>query len=265
MSENDLNKGLGKPLIVAGLGDISAQIDRCFVPLGLRPESAYASRKYVGVVNGRSITITVALRSRNRYAGGVVRYRQFTGLWMDISAATPVMSRLTVGQPKGFARSFLQFIQQLRGNKPVSHLPAGYDDLAVFAREPAWGEMLLADTAVQNRITSLMHDPNLPPGAAIHLSPSGSDSPGKWLWTTPARPDDFTPESAQRWVYHLCHLAVQAEASPPLTAVQPTWLEQQNPRTAGFLLAAVLLFGIPFLMFVCCLVPALIFAFANAN
>ena len=30
MSENDLNKGVGKPLIVAGLGDMRDQLDRCF-------------------------------------------------------------------------------------------------------------------------------------------------------------------------------------------------------------------------------------------
>ncbi len=140
MSENDLNKGLGKPLIVAGLGDISAQLDRCFVPLGLQPESGLASRKYVGAINGRFFTLTIAIRSRNQYVGGVFRYRKFTGLWLDISASTPVMSRLMVGQPKGFARSFVQYIQQMRGNKPVPHLPAAYAALVAFAREPAWGE-----------------------------------------------------------------------------------------------------------------------------
>lgn len=250
MSENDLNKGLGKPLIVAGLGDISAQLDRCFVPLGLQPESGFAVRKYLGEINGRSLTVTIALRSRNQYVGSSISYRKFTGLWMDISAATPVMSRLMLGQPKGMARRFVQYIQQLRGNKPVPHLSPEYDALVAFAHEPAWGERLLANTAVQSHITSLLHDPDLPPGAAVHLSP------GKWLWTTPARPNDFTPESAQRWAYSLGHLAAYAEQTPPMTAVQPSWLEQQSPRTTGFLLAAVLLFGIPFLLFVCCMIPA---------
>lgn len=148
MSDNDLNKGVGKPLIVAGLGDISAQLDSCFVPLGLQPEAGFASRKYVGEINGRSITVTIAVRSRNRYVGSSVRYRQFTGLWMDISAATPVMTRLMLGQPKGFARRFVQYVQQLRDNKPVPHLPAAYDALVAFAREPAWGATFLADTAV---------------------------------------------------------------------------------------------------------------------
>lgn len=256
MSENDLNKGLGKPLIGAGLGNISAQLDSCFVPLGLQPESGFAVRKYVGEINGRSIAVTIAVRSRNQYVGSRISYRKFTGLWMDISAETPVMSRLMLGQPKGMARRFVQYVQQLRGNKPVPQLPAAYAALVAFAREPAWGETFLADTAVQNHITTLMHDPDLPPGAAVHLSPSGLDSPGKWIWTTPAMPNDFTPESAQRWVYSLAHLAAHAEQAPPMTAVQPSWLEQQSPRTTGFLVAAVLLFGVPFLLFLCCMVPA---------
>ncbi len=69
-------------------------------------------------------------------------------------------------------------------------------------------------------------------------------------------PSDFTPEAAQQWVYALGHLAAQVEQSPPLTAVPPSWLERQNPTTAAFLIAGVLLFGIPFFLFVCCMVPA---------
>jgi hypothetical protein len=66
-------------------------------------------------------------------------------------------------------------------------------------------------------------------------------------------------------VTSLGHLAALAEQSPPLTAVPPTWLERQNPRTTGFLLAAVLLFGIPFLLFTCCIVPAFILIFLSGK
>ena len=76
-------------------------------------------------------------------------------------------------------------------------------------------------------------------------------------------PSDFTPEAAQQWVYALGHLAALAEQSPPLTAVQPSWLEKQNPTVAAFLIASIFLFGIPFLLFACCMVPALIVIFIN--
>ena len=268
MSENDLNKGVGRSLILAGLGDVGAQLDRCFLPLGLVLESGFSSRKYVGAVNGRFITVTIAPRTHNQYITGEIRYRKFAGLWMDISVTTPVMTRLMLGQPKGMARRFVAFVQQWRGNKPVPHLPAAYDELVAFAHDPAWGETFLRDTAVQNYLTTLLHDPNLPPGAAIHLSPGSPThlgSPGRWMWTTPALPDDFTPESAERWVTSLGHLAALAEQSPLLTAVPPTWLERQNPGTTAFLLTAVLLFGIPFLLFTCCMVPAFILIFLSGK
>jgi len=268
MSENDLNQGVGKPLILAGLGDVGAQLDRCFLPLGLVLESGFSSRKYIGEIYGRFITVTIAPRTHNQYIIGQIRYRKFAGLWMDISVTTPVMTRLMLGQPQGMARRFVDFVQRWRGNQPVPHLPAAYDGLVAFAHDPAWGGSFLLNTAVQNHLTTLLHDPDLPPGAAIHLSPGSPanlGSPGKWMWTTPALPNDFTPESAQRWVTSLGHLAALAEQEPPPTAVQPTWLERQNPGTTAFLLTAVLLFGIPFLLFACCMVPAFILIFLSGN
>lgn len=252
MSEIDLNNGVGKPLIVAGLGDVRDQLDRCFLPMGLKLDSMFAGRKYMGEVNGRSTTITIALRTRNQYITDDISYRKFTGLWMDISVATPVMSRLMMAQPRGWARRFSAFVQRLRGQRPVENAPNLVENFMAAAHDPAWGEMFLADSAVQSHLILLMNHPTLPPGAAVYLTP------GKWMWTTPAMPTDFTPEAARQWVYALGHLAAAAEQAPPLTAVPPSWLERQNPRTVGFLVAAVLLFGIPFLMFVCCMVPAFI-------
>ena len=257
MSENDLNKGVGQPLILAGLGDVRDQLDRCFLPLGLAQDSMFAGRKYVGEINGRSITVTIAMRTRNKYITSDISYRKFTGLWMDISVATPVMSRLMLAQPKGFARRFSAFVQGLRGQKPVEHAPNLVENFMAFAHDPAWGEMFLANTAVQSHLILLMNHPTLPPGAAVYLTP------GKWMWTTPAMPSDFTPEAAQQWIQATGHLAALAEQTPPMTAVQPSWLERQNPTVSAFLIASVFLFGIPLLLFACCLLPALLLLFIN--
>ena len=259
MSEDDLNKGVSKPLIVAGLGDVRDQLDRCFLPLGLELDSMFAGRKYVGEVNGRSSTITIAARTRNQYIGSSIRYRKFTGLWMDISVETPVMSRLMLAQPRGWARRFSAFVQRLRGNRPIETVPNLVENIIAFAHDPAWGETFLADTAVQSHLILLMNHPTLPPGAATFLSP------GKWQWTTPAMPSDFTPEAARQWVNALGHLAAAAEKTPPMTAVQPSWLERQNPKTSAFVVAIAFLFGIPFLLFMCCMLPALILVFLNAR
>jgi hypothetical protein len=265
MSENDLNKGVGKPLIVAGLGDVRDQLDRCFVPLGLTWVSVFAGRKYVGEVNGRSCTITIAMRTRNKYITSDISYRKFTGLWLDISVETPVMSRMMMAQPRGWARRLSAFVQRRRGQSVVENVPNLVENFMAFAHDPAWGEMFLADTAVQSHLILLMNHPTLPPGAAVYLSPTGSGTPGKWMWTTPAMPSDFTPEAAQQWVDAIGHLAALAEKSPPMTAVQPSWLERQNPTVSAFLIAAVFLFGIPFLLFACCALPAFLLVLLNAQ
>ena len=259
MRENDLNKGVGKPLIVAGLGDVGVQLDNCFLPLGLVQESGLGTRKYVVALNGRSATISIAARSRTQYITSDIRYRKFTGLWLDISVETPVMSRLMLGQPRGWARRFSAFVQRWRGQQPIENAPNLTENFIAFAHDPAWGETFLADTAVQSHLILLMNNATLPPGAAVYLTP------GKWMWTTPAMPSDFTPEAAQQWVYALGHLAAAAEQSPPMTAVQPSWLERQNPTVAAFLIAAVFLFGLPFMLFICCLLPALIVVLTNVK
>ena len=259
MSEDDLNKGVGKPLIVAGLGDVRDQLDRCFLPLGLELDAMFAGRKYVGEIYGRSTTITIALRTRNKYVTSDISYRKFTGLWMDISVETPVMSRLMMAQPRGWARRFSAFVQRWRGQRPVENAPNLVENFIAFAHDPAWGETFLMDTAVQSHLILLMNHPTLPPGAATFLSP------GKWQWTTPAMPSDFTPEEARQWVNALGHLAAAAEKTPPMTAVQPSWLERQNPKTSAFVVAIAFLFGIPFLLFMCCMLPALMLVFLNAR
>lgn len=259
MSENDLNKGVGKPLFVAGLGDVRDQLDRCFLPLGLELDPMFAGRKYVGEVNGRTVTITIALRTRNKYITSDISYRKFTGLWLDISATTPVMSRFMAAQPRGWARRFAAYVQRWRGQQPVENAPNLVENFMAFAHDPAWGEMFLADTAVQSHIILLMNHPTLPPGAAVYLTP------GKWMWTTPAMPSDFTPEAAQQWVYALGHLAAAAEQSPPMTAVSPSFLERQNPTVSAFIIASLFLFGIPSLLCVCCTLPALLLVLLNAR
>ncbi|WP_420629118.1 hypothetical protein [Candidatus Leptofilum sp.] len=264
MIENDLNKGVGKPLIVAGLGDVGAQLDRCFLPLGLQPGSLFGGRKYFGEINGRSYEISIATRTRNRYVTGSISYRKFTGLWLSISVTTPVMSRLMLGQPRGLARRFVGFMQRFWGNRPVENVPTLVENFIAFAHDPAWLEDFLADTAVQSHLILLMNNPTLPPGAAVSFSPGKLNSldseayVGRWQWSTPAMPNDFTPEAARQWVSALAHLAALAEKSPPGTAVQPTWLEKQNPRTAAFLMVSIFLFGIPLLLAACCILPALI-------
>jgi hypothetical protein len=259
MSQNDLDNSLGKPLFAAKLGDIGQLLDRCFLPLGLQQVAGVGTRQYSGEVNGRTINITIAARTRTQYLIGSIRYRKFTGLWLDMSVSTPLMSRLMLGQPSGWGRKVTEWMQRLYGNKPVTNLASTYEQFTVFAHEPAWAERFLADTAVQTHLSTLMQNPDLPPGAAVFLSP------GSWKWTTPAQPSSFTPEAVQTWLAQLTIIAKRSEQNPPGTAVQPSWLERQNATVRAFILAAAFLLGIPFLMFMCCVLPALTLILINAR
>lgn len=251
MSQNNLDNAVGKPLAAANLREMGVQIDNCFLPLGLQKESGIGIGKYTGELNGRSVTITIAMRTRSRYVGGTVRYRKFTGLWLDASVSTPIMSRLMLGQPTGAGRRFAEFVQRLYGNKPVVHLAPNYESFMVYAHDPSWAEIFLGDTAVQTQLITLMQNPNLPSGAAVFLSP------GSWKWSTPAMPESFTPEAAEVWLQQLVGLAARAEQNPPDTAVQPNWLERQSSTVRAVALAGLLLFGIPSLLFLCCILPIL--------
>ena len=135
MSANDPDKSLGKPLIAANLGGIGEQLDRCFLPLGLQPESMFGGWKYVGEINCRTFEISIATRTRNRYVSGEISYRKFAGLWLGASVTTPVMSRLMLGQPRGLARRFVGFMQRVWGNRPVERVPNLVENFIAFAHD----------------------------------------------------------------------------------------------------------------------------------
>ncbi len=259
MGKSDPDSSLGKPLITANLAGMGGQIAACFEPLGLQRESRMGSWKFNGEVNGRTVEVTVAVRTRNRYLSSSISYRKFTGLWMSVSVSTPVMSRLTVGQPGGLGRRVASFTQRLYGSKPVTNVPNLFENLFASAHDPVWAEAFLANLAVQKHLMALMQSPDLPTGAAVILGP------GKWQWSTPALPGDFTPEAAQRWIGSLASLAALSEQSPPMTAVQPNWLERQNSTVVSYVIAIAFLFGIPLMLFACCMVPALLLILLNSN
>lgn len=250
---------VGKPLIAANLGGIGEQIKACFAPLGLQRETGMGSWKFSGKVNGRTVKITIATRSRSQYITGSIRYRKFVGLWMDISISTPVMSRLTVSQPPGWIRGFVRFLQRLQGSTPVTNLGEAYTPFAVYAYDHPWAAQFLGQTAVQQQLIALLQNPNLPHGSAISLSP------GLWKWTTPAQPSSFTPEAAQSWLNQLAAIAALSEQTLPMTAVQPNWIERQNPTLVATIVALAFVFGIPLLLFTCCMLPALLLILLNTN
>jgi hypothetical protein len=249
-----VDEKIGKALIFAGLKEMATHLDTCFLPLGFEQTKGPGTRKYVGEYNGRSLTVTFAVRTRTRYITSDISYRRYTGTVMDFEQTTGIMSRLSVVKSKGALRGVSKFVQGLYKNKPVTDLPAPYDSFAVWAHDPDWGRHLLSDADV---ITALQNSVLAADGAtsAIILSP------GKWQQTRSVVPAALSADVVAEWLEAFTAVATLAEKNPPMQEVAPTWLERQNTTTAAFIVAAGFLFGIPFLLFVCCMLPALLIIF----
>ncbi|KAA3663685.1 MAG: hypothetical protein DWQ04_09575 [Chloroflexi bacterium] len=94
--------------------------------------------KYVGEVNGRSITVNFAIRTRNRYVTANISYRNYQGLVMDITAKTSVQTRLAVlPQPRMLA-GLGNFIHKLQKKMPVLDLGEAYAPFRAWADDADW-------------------------------------------------------------------------------------------------------------------------------
>ena len=248
---------IGKPLIRANLGSLRNQMDACFLPMGFTSESGLGTLKYVGEVNGRLVTFTFAVRTRNKYVTGNISYRRYQGVVMDITINTSVQTRLAILPKPRMLASAADFIHKLQNKKPVSGLSEAYAPFRVWADDPDWTLSYLERQDVQDAFRSILLAPEQTKTGGFMIGP------GILRSTMSVVPDGITQEAAQRWLDQLVELTAVIEKNPPPTEVTPTWLERQKPQTAAFIIAIGLLFGIPALLFACCMLPVLILIVMN--
>ena len=242
---------IGKPLFAAGLKEVGQLLDACFLPLGFEQTKGVGTRQYVKEDNGRFLTAIFAVRTRNKYITGDISYKKYAGMSMDIEVSTSIKTRLSTMKSPGLEAKLVKFAQKLRKSYPVTDLPTPYDSCITWANDPEWGRQFLSTPAVIDAITPLLLAENLPV-TSLNLSPN------KWLYTRPVVPTAMSSQAVERWIEELTAVVILAEKNSPPNEVDPNWLEKQSSTTSTLIIAVGILFGIPFLLFVCCMLPAFI-------
>lgn len=259
MTDANNDPNVGKPLtaVTHNLQQTGETLRTICQSLGLEASPGVGVFKFSGERNGRLLTLTAAPRTRNRYLTPDIRRRHYAGLVVDVAAATTAETRLLI-MPTG-SQWLHRLIQPRYGNQQLTDLPAPYNQLTVWAHDPGWAAGFLGKTAVSSTLTSLLFTNGEPNGNLLYLSP---DTCRLTIAAPPASPTEAT---VRQWVEKTSEIAAFVEQNPPLQRASLTWLERQPANTRLFIIAGSLLFGLPLLFFVCCVLPILAALLLMAN
>ena len=268
---------IDKPMISVA-GDVRSELNslrEIFTNLGLQPSKGMGVLKYEGELNGRTVTITVAVRRRNRYVGGEISYRTYQGLVLDIAISSAAKTRLHLMPPN--LAWLNRFTMPRKGSSRLSGLDSIYDQFHVWSHDPDWAKAYLKHPTVQAIIKSYYLGPD---GRPIEATPFGQKllnaavpslikvkrqttyflniSPEGFNLSVSNPPAPFSKKLFQGWLNQLFQLAEIAEDPLPKEA-QLTSFEQMPSQTRALILVCSYLFGGIFLLLACCAAPLVIF------
>lgn len=205
--------------------DLKKYLDTCLLPLGFTHEPRMGGENYVREDgNGRIIKAHCSMRRRTRYAGEV-RYSKYAGHTFEISVTTPVKTRFSIANPSGAIKAAAGGINRLFKSSPVQ-TTGMLEQYEISATEPQWAEMFVQRTGVPEAVMALIPlDQKVMSG--FRLTPVGC------FFTIRLHIQEITPEKTAVWLQNTLTLLDAAEANPPMTAVEPRWLERQSPAVAA--------------------------------
>ena len=224
-------------------------LDASFLPLGFeRSEgelgtlSNMSGANYIWQKDGRTVKVHCSRRSRARYIGEIRTYK-YVGHSLSFTITTPVKTRLSVITGGGFSKAIMRFASNWNKHVQLNDL-ATLEHLETWVIDEPWARAYFADTAVANALNTLIPPDNTYRSARFGFSPNS----GNFLAQLNIR--DITPEKVADFFQAINTLMDAAEANPPMNEVEPSWMEQQSPKTVaaiwigGFLAIPVLLLGI---------------------
>ena len=259
MTDTNNDPNVGKPLtaVTHNLQQTGETLRTICQALGLEAAPGVGVFKFSGERNGRLVTLTAAPRTRTRYLTPDIRRRHYHGFVVDVSATTNANTRLLLMPPS--AQWLHRLIQPRYGNQQLTDLPAPYNDLTVWAHDPGWAAGFLGKTAVSHTFTTLLFTNGKPNGNILYLSP---DTCRLTIAAPPANP---TEAIVRQWVEQTSEIAAFVEQNPPLQKASLNWLERQPANTRLFITAGGLLFGLPLLFVICCVLPVVAALLLMAN
>ena len=223
-------------------------LDDSFLPLGFeRSEgdlgglSNLSGANYIWEKDGRTIKVHCSRRSRARYIGEIRTYK-YVGHSLSFSMTTPVKTRLSVITGGGFSKAIMSLASNWNKHVQLTDLTR-IDHLDTWVIDEQWARDYFADTAVNNALNTLIPPDNNYRSARFGFTPNKGD----FLVQLNVR--EITPERIAGFFHALNTLMDAAEANPPMTEVEPSWMEQQSPKTVaaiwigGFLAIPILLLG----------------------
>ena len=236
----------GTPLLLAGVSNLRKYLDPCFEPLGFtRDAESFANAAYKSSLNGRTIQVGCAVRSRHQFVGiDNIRFRRYAGLTLEIRIETPLTTRLTLTPPGSKLNQILAPIMYRRlGLRRINSPNAAYSGFDVWAADPDWAGDFLSDPGVLKIVRDLFPASDSPPTSGLVFIPE------TMVLTQRPALEEITPEMAKNWLDSALALVALAEQKPANVLVEMTRFEKNykgNPGLAIFKFV-VMLFGVPVL------------------
>ncbi len=248
MTEHQIKTTVEKPKSGLFTG-LKEYLDESFLPLGFERHDGdlgrmgnLAGANYIWEKDGRTIKVHCSRRSRTRYAGEI-RYYKYVGHSLSFTISTSVKTRLNVVFGSGISMKVNQMVSNWKKFAHLDDLET-MDHLDTFAIDGPWARSFFSDTAVRQAITTLMPPTNSYRSARFGFTPNS----GGFLVQMNIR--DITPDKVRDFFNAINVLMDAAEANLPMDEVEPSWMEQQPPRTVaaiwvgGFLAIPILLMGV---------------------
>lgn len=233
----------GTTLAKARLTETIRHFRSVFSELGLEDERAFGCLKASGEISGHRVTVSLGVRSRNRYLTPDISRRVYTGLIVSIRVETSISTRLLFSNARSRAAILVRFMQRWRGQKQLTSLPRECRGYSVWCSEPEWAEAFIHDQTVRSHLGDLMHCNSEISGHTVGWGPNACSI------TLAQVPHAPSAETVRGWFEPLIGMVKVAEARPPRIYAARTWLERQADQgRLPLIIAGMMLGGSVFLL-----------------
>jgi len=153
----------GTRVAVGGKEELRQFLDSVLAPLGFQrdPKDLQSTARYCGTFSGRDLGIRFSVRKRTRNigtpGGGIIDYRTFEGLSMEVEVPTTIPTRLTVAQAvnSGFIQSLTGLFAGRRAMTRITDPRPLFSEHEIWAADETWAQAFLGRSEVTTGLEDL--------------------------------------------------------------------------------------------------------------
>ena len=200
----------GAPIVATLVKSHLDQATQIFTQSGFQQVPSRGYVKLTRVVDRRTVTASVAMRSKTKYITPNISRRVFVGLHVSLHIETIANTKLLFCHRETKQMWLIHFLHWWQKNRRLDTSGTMLEHFFVWAKHPKWAEQLLAQHAVRKALQALLTDENRSPAFNVLR---WSD---RFCEFIPNEiPEDLTPRLVENWVQDVSSLAAATDKFPP--------------------------------------------------